>query len=62
MMDSTMFRKLAEHAVDQMAEFLDAHPDSGFYPVMRITTKFGTVVVGVEKTRPPDEDDEEPSP
>jgi hypothetical protein len=48
MMNSKMFRKLAEKAIDHIAEYLDQYGDSGLCPVMRVTTKFGTVVVGVE--------------
>jgi hypothetical protein len=54
-MDSKMFRKLAENGVDQICDFLDRFADE-FYPVMRIGTRFGTVVIGIEKT-PPDEEE-----
>jgi hypothetical protein len=58
-MDSKMFRKLAEDGVDQICDFLERFADSGFCPVMRIGTRLGTVVIGIEKTDPPP-DEEEP--
>lgn len=58
MMDSKIFRKLAEDAVDQIADFIDKYGDE-FYSVMRIGTAFGVVVVGIEKPTPECEEDEE---
>lgn len=56
MMDGKTFRAMANYAVDEIAKFIDEFPLE-FYPTMRINTKLGVIVVGLEKDNEEDQSD-----